>query len=368
MARKLVVIVAFFAAVLPLLGVAQTTVPARPGEELHRTPAKKGWFWYIDPAQKKEAPPAPVQSAPVVAPVVVEKPAQPIVVVSKPAPATETPLSREELCGKKDTWEKTCGFIDPGDDFEFQAKQRDVLLQVMSLTPDNPDAVEAAQRYMKWVVRKASMAANMWYFNMVQSPDLNPTVKNPISEVGLALASRVTQASQFEYFKVIREEGGVLFYFTRSDCAFCYDQAPYTLRVAHTMGLPIINVPLDGRCITDFTGERCADNIAHDQMQFLDLKIVPALYLYVPHATWIRLGTGVMSDQTIIANTVNFFSAYRAALLTGLDNSKGARPTVSFDPEVRKMPGGTGDAAPTATPQIDRDRMMELLGYKKPSQ
>lgn len=358
-------------AILALSVVAATSaayaadVQSAPGQDLHKAPAKKGWFWYLDPPEeKKKVPPKPVE--PVPEPVVVPKVTPPLVIIAKPSKKELTPAEREKLCKEKDTWEKECGFIDPGDDFEFQAKQRDILLQMMSLTPGNPDSVEQAQRYMKWVVGKASMAANMWYFNMVQNPDLDPTVKNPISEVGLALASRITQASQYEYFRLIKEEGGVLFYFTRSDCSYCFDQAPYAARVARTMGLEIINVPLDGKCLPDFVGLACGDNVKPEQTAVLDVKIVPALYLYVPSNTWIRLGTGVMTDQTILANTVNFFSAYRAAMLQGLDNGKGSRPTVSFDPQYRAKATGTAPAdGSTAPAELDRARMMELMGYDK---
>lgn len=348
------------------LATAQSQdVPATPGQELHKTPAKKGWFWYIDPPEEKKKEVAPAEQ-------VVEKAApqpvnnQPLVVVGSTTKKELSAEDREKLCKAKDTWEKACGFIDPGDDFEFQAKQRDVLIQMMSLTPDNPDAVEQAQRYMKWVVGKASMAANMWYFNMVQNPDLDPTVKNPISEVGIALATRITQASQYEYFRLIKEEGGVLFYFTRSDCSFCFDQAPYAVRVARTMGVDIINIPLDGKCLPDFTGLACGDNVKPEQAAVLDVKVVPSLYLHVPANTWLRLGSGLMTDQTILANTVNFFSAYRAAMLQGLDNSKGARASVTFDPQYNTKTGGTAPADGSAAPAgLDRARIMELMGYDK---
>jgi len=363
--KKLLPILALFTASVVSFCAYADEVPATPGQELHKTPAKQGWFWYRDPAEeKKKDPPAPVETPP--APVAQPKDTAPLVVVAKSAKKELTPEEREKLCKVKDTWDKVCGFVDPGDDFEFQAKQRDILLQMMSLTPDNPDAVEQAQRYMKWVVGRASMAANMWYFNMVQKPELDPTVKNPISEVGIALATRITQASQYEYFRLIKEEGGVLFYFSRADCAYCFDQAPYAARVAHTMGLEIVNIPLDGKCLPDFTGLACGDNVKPEQAAVLDVKIVPALYLYVPSNTWIRLGTGIMTDQTILANTVNFFSAYRAAMLQGLDNSKGSRPSVTFDPQFNQKAGGTAPADGSSLPAgLDRSKMMELLGYDK---
>jgi conjugal transfer pilus assembly protein TraF len=235
----------------------------------------------------------------------------------------------------------------------------------MSLRPDSPDAVEAAQRYMKWVVSKASQAANMWYFNMVQHPDLDPTVKNPISEVGLALATKVDQASSKEYLQLIKSEGGVLFYITRNDCAYCHDQVAATRRVAYKMGLTLINVPIDHICLAGFEGETCGDTVPTEAIAQLNVQIVPALYLYVPESTWIRLASGVSDDQTIMANTVNFFSAYRAAMLNGLDNSRGSRPSVTFDPDLRPRATGTVAAdgsAPQAAP--DRAEMLKLLGFK----
>lgn len=337
------------------------TEPAVPGQELHTAPARQGWFWYRDPKKDEKAKvPAPA-ATPKPTESVATQPAPPVVVIGRKA----DPVDKEKLCSSKETWAADCGFIDPGDDFEFQAKQRDILLQQMSLRPDNPDGVEAAQRYMKWVVGKASMAANMWYFNMVQKPDLDPTVKSPISEVGLALATRVTQAAQSEYFRLIQEEGGKLFFFSRDDCTYCHTQAPYVQRVARTMNLQLINVPLDGICLEGFEGDNCGDNIKPEQVAVLDVKIVPALYLFVPSNTWIRLGTGVSSDTSIIANTVNFFSAYRAAMLSGLDNSSGARPTVTFDPALRGQATGASNASGASNAaQPDQARIMELMGYK----
>ena len=329
--------------------------PAVPGADLHTNAPRQGWFWYVDPkhkdrnTQQDDAAPASELPAPV-------QPSGPVVVITGGSAATK--------CKAKDTWTANCGFIEPGEDFDFQAKQRDALLQQMAMRPSDPDAVEAAQRYMKFVVTKASQAANMWYFNMVQKPDLDPNVANPVSEVGIALASRASKATQNEYFRIIREEGGVLFFFSRMDCQFCHDQAPYARRVARTMGLTIINVPLDGKCLPGFDGELCGDNIKPEQLDALDLRTVPTIYLFVPTNTWIRLGTGIVTDTTVIANTVNFFSAYRAALLSGLDNSKGNRPSVTFDTAVNAPSTGVvaaDGAKPLATP--DRSQIMDMMGY-----
>lgn len=329
-----------------------------PGSELHKQTPKRGWFWYKDPSEIKAEKPKEIIRVPSQEPI--QEQEAPKVVI--PIPQSSEPEA--EKCTTSETWDAGCGFVDPGDDFDFQAQQRDELLKMMSLRPDNPEAVEAAQRYMKWVVGKASMAANMWYFNMTQNPDLDPTVKNPISEIGLALASRVESASSNEYYRLIREEGGILFYVTRDDCIYCHDQMGATKRVARTMGLPLINVPIDGICLSGFEGETCGDNVPQEQIAALDVQIVPALYLYVPAATWIRLATGVVADSTIMANTVNFFSAYRAAMLNGLDNSSGTRPSVTFDPELRPQASGTASADGSHNETLpSKEGMLDLLGF-----
>lgn len=344
------------------LSMAAAEQAVVPGADLHSQAPKRGWFWYREPVGEEEGPVkeviqvAPEAAAPMPAP------EQPTVVIAPPSQPEES----LPMCESIDTWSASCGFIDPGEDFDFQAKQRDELLQMMSLRPDNPEAVEAAQRYMKWVVGKASMAANMWYFNMTQNPDLDPTVKNPISEVGLALASRVETASSREYFQLMQEEGGVLFYITRDDCIYCHDQQRATQRVAKTMGLPLINVPIDGICLEGFEGETCGDNVTQEQIAVLDVHTVPTLFLHIPDSTWIRLGTGVVSDDRIMANTVNFFSAYRAAIIAGLDNGEGTRPSVSFDPELRPLPTGTSSASGEYHEALpDQDTMLDLLGMQK---
>lgn len=329
-----------------------------PGADLTGDTVRRGWHFYRDPA--KDKPTELVDEKPLPLPVKPEPaPEQPTVVIGRPAPVDD-----KEKCKARDTWRAACGFVDPGADFEFQAKQRDILLQQMSLRPEDPAAVEAAQYYMKWVVGKASQAANMWYFNMVQNPDLDPTVKNPVSEIGISLASKITQATQYEYFNLMREEGGKLFLFSRDDCQFCHDQAPYARRVARSMGLQLINIPLDGKCLPGFVDDDCGDNIAPEQTAVLQVKIVPTLFLYVPANTWIRLGSGIVTDTTVLANAVNFFSAYRAAMIQGLDNGSGSRPSVSFNPDINTRPTGTvaeNGAQSTHTP--DRTRLLNLMGY-----
>jgi len=349
---------------------AQSVQQVKPGSELSKTEPRQGWFFYQEPVEEKKKP--EVRSA-VKKPEVTVIADEPTVIISSTKPPQDEKkqgdaivISREEQCGTPSTWTADCGFVDPGDNFEFQATQRDILLQQMSLKPYDPQAVEAAQRYMKWVIGKASEAANMWYFNLVQKPDLDPTVQSPISEVGLALATKIENATQNEYFNLIREEGGVLFYFTRADCSYCHDQAPYTRRVAHTMGLQVVNVPLDGKCLEGFTDDNCGNNITTEQIAPLNVSVVPSLYLYVPTTTWIRLGTGMTTDATILANTVNFFSAYRAALLSGIDNGDGVRPSVTFNPDLRGVATGVSSADGTQAAALpDKSKVLEMMGYRK---
>ena len=84
------------------------------------TGVERGWFWFEDP-------PVPVEPEP-------EKPVPPVAPPKKEEPKpVEEPKAPEEKCTKKENWTPECGFVHPGTDFEFQAKQRDALLERMSV-------------------------------------------------------------------------------------------------------------------------------------------------------------------------------------------------------------------------------------------
>src|ERR1700680_3390704 len=200
---------------LPIFATAQTQERVEPSTSLQQN-AEKGWFFY-EQAPKKEEPVAD------------SKPAAPT-----PPPPKET--KEADKCKEPKTWTVDCGFTDPGKDMAFQEKQRDALLQNMSLSNNDTKAVEAFQYYMRWVMGRASEVANLWYYNTVQNPELDASVNQPISSFGLRLMTDVQNANAQEMYAALKKEDAILILFSRSDCEFCHSMAPTYQSVAHDTG------------------------------------------------------------------------------------------------------------------------------------
>lgn len=322
-------------ALVPALSRADGgTVAVAPGADLQHQ-ARKGWFFYRGPAPKPKTPVVPIPEVP-----------------AKPG---QLPQLR---CLVEKTWSADCGFVDPGKSFSFQAKERDALLKNMVMSPENPKAVEAFQRYTKWMVGKALAVANMWYWNMTQHPDLDPSVKQPISTFGLDLATKIDMANSNSIFKLLKKDGAILFYFSKSNCEFCHDMVPGVFRIVRDTGLPVYNAPLDDICLPGFApgttppgmtvGAKNAPaavgcmpaGTSLKPAEILQVTTVPALFLFIPHNTWIRVATGVVSDTTVESRMVNFFSAWRAAVVHGVVNGEGIHPSVDFNPSDNPAPTG----------------------------
>jgi conjugal transfer pilus assembly protein TraF len=245
-------------------------------------------------------------------------------------PTTLPPPPKEDKCKKKETWTANCGFVNPGEDFEFQAKQRDALFERMTVAKNNPEAVEAVQYYMRWVLERTSEVTNLWWYNMTQNPDLDPTVSNPVSTFGLRLMSDVQKGHDKEIFGLIKEEGGMFVYFSRSDCNFCHQMTDTLRKLSERTGLPIRNASLDNKCMPGFESGCMTAPQSLAPAQALQVTTVPTVFLYVKPNTWLRIGTGVVDVESMETRTVQFFSAYRNALLKGVENGQKGRASVDF--------------------------------------
>lgn len=297
------------------LVLAQTAgspdVKAPPGQDLNAAQrTERGWFFFEDNKKKDDEPLE--ETAP------------------KPEPAVASKKPVEDKCKKAQTWEKDCGFIDPKSDFEFQAKQRDALLVQMSMSNNDPKAVEQFQYYMRWVMSRASEVSNLWGFNMAQNPELDPQAKQPISTFGIRMMTDVQNGKEKEIYKVIKEEGGMLVLFTKSDCQFCHAMSPSMQRISRETGIPVRNAALDGKCLPAFTEGCLSGEATLAPATALQVTTVPTLLLYVQPNTWIRLSTGISDDVTIRSRIFSFFSAYRTAMLKGVNNAQKGRASVDF--------------------------------------
>ena len=328
--------------ILPLLATTLSTAAfSQPTRAPSEPPPNRGWFFFDDPK-----PPEPPASAPAPAP----SPPQ-------TAPA-QPPAPPQKLCTKKETWSPDCGFVDPGEDFAFQAKQRDALFERMVVAKNNPAAVEAVQRYMNWTLERASEVANLWVYNAVQKPELDPNIKAPVSSFGLKLMADISSSDQKKLFSSLKAEGAFFVVFTRESCAFCHQMGDTLSTLSADTGLPVHNASLETKCMPYAKNDCIVGPQAISAAQALSVTTVPSLFLFVPKNTWLRIGTGVVDVSTLKNRTSQFFTAYRNALLQGVNNSSSTSiPSVSFSPSNST---GTAQGVPLS-PEDTEQKVRSML-------
>ena len=297
---------------------------------------EKGWFFYQQAPQLR-IPPKLLVGAPGTLP-------------TKPA----TPR-----CSEMRTWTAKCGFVNPGKSFAFQAKERDALLHQMSMEPDNRAAVQAAQYYMRWVTNRAIQAADVWQYNVVQDPSLDPSVHMPFSQLGLQLMTDVESARAKNIYTVLKQDKAFLVYFSRFNCNFCQAMDRILLYMRQDHGIAIWNTPIDGKCMPNFKNHCDPGRKAVLAAEALRVRIVPAVFLYVPGGSpkrdlWMRVSTGLTDEKTLSGRIVSFFTAYRRALLEGVHNGIQGTPSVDFNSlpasgVAKGVPGGASGARPVPT-------------------
>lgn len=294
---------------------------------------ERGWFWF---EQKPEPEPEP------------EPPPKPEPKPEEPKPEEPKPEEpKEDKCKKVDTWSPECGFVDPGTDFSWQAKQRDALMERMAVAKNDPKAVEAFQYYMWWVIGRAAEVTAIWRYNMAQNPELDPSVNEPVSAFGLKLMTDVRTGKAQEVYDLIRKEGGFLVYFSKHDCNFCHQMGPTFTRLAKETNLPVRNAALDDKCMPSFEEGCMTAPSTIPAAQALQVTTVPTLFLHVKPNTWIRVATGVVDLQSMKLRVEQFFQAYRTAVINGVDNGGGNRAPVDFS--------NSGDKGSTKTDLGSKD-------------
>lgn len=273
-----------------------------------------------------------------------------------PASPPETPEKepQEQDCTDPEQWTVECGFVDPKGDFAFQSAQQKELLNHATMNPNDPQAVEGFQRYMKWAINQSITMARVWKWNMLQNQDLNPRSHTPVSAFGLRAAMRVEDAYRDSVIAEIRDQGGFLVWFTRSTCPYCHDMRETMLRIGRNTQLEIWNASLDGECMEGFE-ELCRfGKPVIEAARRLNIASVPDLWLYLPQDdVWFRISSGIESVETITARLELFFGAVRRAALKGLENGKNGSPSVDFSvPDIlERSKGGHGYGVPQALEQ-----------------
>ncbi len=213
---------------------------------------REGWFWYRDPP-----PPA-------------ARPAQ-------KAPAT--PARPRELA-----------------DFEAMQQRLETLKRVAVMNPTD-DNLMAYMRFQRMVMDRSQVFADRWQRLVWREPSLDYASEGrPTNTLAIAAFDERQRERDTAAVRQLAATHGLVFVF-RSDCPFCHRFAPVLKRFAHTHGLTVLAVSLDGGSLPEYPDARPDNGIAAR----LNARAVPALYLTQPSRREFRpVGFGLMSDTDLL--------------------------------------------------------------------
>ncbi len=247
--------------------------------------------------------------------------------------------SKQVDCSKG--WKPGCGFVVPKT-WEEQERMRDYLMHQAYLHPEDANAVEQWQRYLRWIVKQSVRMVSTWKFNQLNNPELDPRVNNPVSTLGLTLATAMKRENEKELWELLKALNARLFIFTKSSCDWCHKQMRVMYLFKKHIRIPVTEVSIEGECVNTLGFECVKGDLALKSAAILQADVVPSMYLYFPQNIWIKVSNGfvVLSDLKERMKT-NFF-AWRSAALKGLAKSSDKRGIVTTPTGVQLDLGGTG--------------------------
>lgn len=294
-----------------------------------------GWFFGADFDVPAEVPEPEVEPQPVATP------------PPPPEQDKKTPpflqADAKQRCKFPETWDRQCGWVDPGQNYAFMKRQEEELAKQMVMTSNSPWAVKQYQKFVLWAVDRVGEVASTWSFNVTQDQDLNPNLRNVTSRQGLRWANSRAPMERRAFFDMIKEDGGFLVYWSRSDCFHCQKMVSIVNLVAKESGLEVWNASLDKKCEAGFK-DRCMTAPATlDPAAMLSVKVVPDLMLYMPkEKAWLRVASGVEAAESILSRMRLYAQGVRSAAISGTKSELPGQAATDFRRQVNQIYQDTG--------------------------
>lgn len=210
---------------------------------------EKGWFWY-EPEPEPEADP--------------EQTPEPDIKISPPT-APEKPESTEKP-----------------KNVEINVKWlRDNLPRLRDTAIDYPSEVNV-KRYLyaqRLMLDKASKFSAVSMEVSALDPTLNEELRRPGHQNALLQYGDERRKASDKLLKLIAQKAG-LFFFFKSTCQFCHQQAPILFNIQEQSGMQILPISVDGKMIPNSPwGNYYVTDTSGTLGQKLHVKVYPTIYI-----------------------------------------------------------------------------------------
>lgn len=186
-------------------------------------------------------------------------------------------------------------FNDPVAIIEKYQEDLDFSLKQALVTP-TIDNVAAYLKMQQKLLRNSYNFANVWKRTLMYYPELDPTVKAPISHLGGQIYASEREKNINNKIKALAKDYGLIFFFS-SNCAYCHEFARTIKSFAERYGWEVLAITLDGKSIPEYPNAKTNNGIS----ERLRIYGVPALMLTNPKTGKIMPITfGLVSEQELI--------------------------------------------------------------------
>ncbi|MCS7001631.1 MAG: conjugal transfer protein TraF [Dehalococcoidia bacterium] len=169
-------------------------------------------------------------------------------------------------------------------------------IAVMSPTPENVRAYLEANKY---VMDKSAVFADVARRVVWATPEVDYSLRRPVVTAGVHVMRDLKESARRGAIAEVMRTHGV-FFFLRSDCPYCHEQAKALAFLERFYGLEVFPVTLDGGGLPEYPNPRPDNGIA----RLLGVTTVPALYLMAktpkPGDAPMPIGHGLLSAEEIV--------------------------------------------------------------------
>ena len=165
-----------------------------------------------------------------------------------------------------------------------QAKQelktiQDKLEDLKVLAVMHPTEVNVSQymAFQQEQLERAALFSNTWKKTLWNTPELDYSVKMPISSVGNQLLSETKNQNRDEVMKGLNQRYGLFFFYT-TGCGYCQKYSPILKAFSEHYGVEVMAVSMDGQVLPEWPNSQINQGRAEEFG--LSGKPVPATILF----------------------------------------------------------------------------------------
>lgn len=182
------------------------------------------------------------------------------------------------------------------------AEKQKALEEAMAesiLRPTRQNVACVQKLQYKWLNRSQKFSG-VWMQNLLQNPELDATVKHPVTQFGIHLKKEDEQIRLETRVKALSPHYG-LFFVYQGNCKFCQGMAGVVKQLSDKYGWKVLGVSQDGLMLPEFPDSKRDNGISHAW----GIKGVPAVFVVNPETEQvIPIGHGLISLDQLERNLI----------------------------------------------------------------